>query len=135
MNDFHSRGLAGAVLLLCSCAAPGGVTVDEDSVELAVFADPDSDFSTSDVRDVNGELVRFDTQTDQLIWVAEELAFDGWGVNGNRLGTGFFTVLFGSEGGERRAYFTETITRTICDISVSSGRLRVQATSTPVPQD
>jgi hypothetical protein len=38
---------------------------------LAVFSDPASTFMTSDVRDVQEQIVRFDTATNALIWAAD----------------------------------------------------------------
>ncbi len=106
---------------------------------LAVFIDPDDMmFSTSDVRDLDGEIVRIDLDTDSIIWVADGTSHGPgtWTVSGNFLTeTSFFEVVFGSEGGERRAYFTETSTGTLCDISLFDGDIRVVQTSVPVPQD
>lgn len=108
---------------------------DAPGANRVVFADPDSDFSTSDVRDIDEEIVRFDPVANTLIWVADGSAFDGWEVNGNLLGAaGAFQVRFGTVGGERRAYFTETGPATICDITVANSRLSISPTSTPVPQ-
>jgi hypothetical protein len=99
------------------------------------FEDPDSDFSTMDVMDIDGQIVRFDAALRQMIWVEDSLAFDGWDVQGNRLSNGFFTVRFGSEDGVQMAYFTETNPPTICDISVNDGALSISSTDTTVPQN
>lgn len=40
-------------------------------VQLAVFSDPESNFTTSDVRDVQGQIVRFDITSSSLIWAAD----------------------------------------------------------------
>jgi hypothetical protein len=120
---------------LASCAAPLGSDVEVDEIDAVEFQDPDSDFSTTDVRDVDDEIVRFDATALRLIWVADDLAFDGWDVNGNQLAGGFYTVRFGTEDGERRAYFTETSPPTICDISVSGGALSISSTNVTVPQE
>ncbi len=110
--------------------AGGGATMDR----FVVFEDPDSDFMTQDVLDVGGDIVRFDAEAKQLFWVADELSFGGFDVNGNLLSGGFFSVRFGSEGGQRMAYFIETNRATICDISIQAGRLRIVATNVTVPQ-
>jgi hypothetical protein len=103
-------------------------------VQLAVFMDPTSSFSTSDVRDVQEQIVRFDTSTNSLIWIADGHSFPGYPVSGNFIGTDRnFEVPFGTKGGERRAYFTETTSATICDIEVVNGQLLISPTTQPVP--
>jgi hypothetical protein len=101
----------------------------------AVFSDPNSTFSTSEVRDVQDQIVRFDTVTNSLIWI-DGRAFAGYPVSGNfvRQDHGF-QVRFGTKNGERRAYFTETTSATICDIEVTGGQLVISATNVPVPEN
>ncbi len=65
--------------------------------KLVVFQDPDSDFSTTDVMDVDGEIVQLDGARGELIWVADGTTEGGWDIDGNLLGNGFFTVAFGTE--------------------------------------
>ena len=103
---------------------------------LVVFFDPDSTFSTSDVRDVEEQIVRFDADTLEIIWAESDEAFQAgnWATNGNLLASGGFTVRFGTKDGERRAYFTETGPATICDIRVSNGILQIFPTNVTVPQ-
>ena len=108
---------------------------DNGGANFVVFQDPDSDFSTSDVMDVDAEIVRFDASKGQIIWAADGAAEGGWNFNGNLLLNGFFTVAFGTENGQRRAYFTETATATICNIELRNGDIRISATNTPVPQE
>ena len=113
-----------------------GENPDETGVTLAVFLDPDSDFSTPDVRDVDEEIVRFDTVAKALIWAADGSAFGAgdWEVRGTFLGAQQqFQVRFGTKDGQRRAYFTETVPATICDIFVSDARLRILPTDVAVP--
>ena len=99
------------------------------TVNLAVFADPSSTFQTIDVFDSNGEVVRFDTVENTLIWVAGDLLFDGWVVDGNILDEGrLYQARFGTADGQRRAYFTERLRGTICDLSVEDGFLRIRPT-------
>ncbi len=115
-----------------SGGANSDVVVDEN---VAVFSDPDSDYSTTDVREVDEQIVRFDTVARTMIWAETDVAFEGWDVNGNFLNTArSFQVRFGMVDGEQRAYFTETTTGTICDLEVPSGSLSIRATNTPVPQ-
>jgi hypothetical protein len=102
---------------------------------LVVFMDPTSGFSTTDVRDVDNQIVRFNPTDHTLIWTPSNLVFDGWPVNGNLLGpSGDFQVRFGTASGQRRAYFTETVRGTLCDLQVDSGNvLRLLPTNTLPP--
>jgi len=109
---------------------------DPSTARFAVFQDPDSDFSTIDVRDIDEEFVRFDPSAARLIWVEDGSEFAGWSVSGNFLGSGQdFQVRFGTKAGERRAYFTETGPATICDIYIEFDRLRIRATNFTVPNE
>ena len=144
-------GLGVVVMLagLCSCSMPAGTGDDNgngnangndndngnDGVDFVVFQDPDSEFSTTDVMDVDAEIVRFDDADGQIIWAEDGTTEDGWDINGNLLQGGFFTVAFGTENGQRGAYFTETATATLCDIRVNAGDIQIFATTTPVPQE
>lgn len=136
------------LLMAWGCAltpSPAGDEHDGDNdgngannASLAVFQDPDSSFSTTDVYDVDDQIVRFDTETKSIIWAEDGRAYQAglWEVNGNfPEATGFFQVRFGTKDGERRAYFTETATATICDIRVSDDTLSIFATTIPVPQE
>lgn len=103
-------------------------------VQLAVFSDPASAFSTSDVRDVQEQIVRFDSASNSLIWAADGRSFPGYPVSGNFIRSDrYFQVRFGTKDNERRAYFTETATATICDIDVIGGQLVITATNVTVP--
>jgi hypothetical protein len=103
-------------------------------VQPATFTDPDSSFTTSDVRDVQEQIVRFDTASNSLIWTADGRSFPGYPVSGNFIRSDkAFQVRFGTKDGERRAYFTETVSETICDIEVVGSQLIISATSVRVP--
>ncbi len=103
-------------------------------VQLAEFVDPATGLSTSDVRDVQGQIVRFDRANNALIWAADGRSFPGYPVDGDFVDSDrFFQVRFGTEAGERRAYFTETVNATICDIEIVGSALVITATSVPVP--
>ena len=103
-------------------------------VQLAEFVDPATGLTTSDVHDAQREIVRFDRANNSLIWAADGRSFPGYPVDGNFLGCcRNVQVRFGTEDGERRAYFTETVPATICDIEVFGNRLVISATSVPVP--
>jgi hypothetical protein len=112
-------------------------------IHLAVFTDPASGFSTSDVHEVQGQIVRFNT-ADELIWAADGTHFPEYIVDGNLIAyhhkaDKFFQVRFGTKDGERRAYLTGTDDRlgaapaTILDIEVVGGQLVITGTNVPVP--
>ena len=103
-------------------------------VQLAVFSDPDSSFMTSDVRDVQRQIVRFDVASNSLIWVGDGRSFSGYPASGLFIGADrSFQVRFGTEDGERRAYFTEAAAETICDIEIVGGQLVITGTNVKVP--
>jgi len=107
------------------------------SAKLVVFQDPDTDFTTSDVHDVDNEVVQFEEDSQSLVWAADGTTYQpgGWVADGNFLGaTQFFQVRFGNFEGQRRAYFTETVEATICNISAPSGQLSITGTNVLVPQ-
>jgi hypothetical protein len=95
--------------------------------------DAASGFSTSDVRDVQEQIVRFDVSTNSLIWAADGRKFPGYSVSGHFINGQQFEVRFGTKAGERRAYFTETTSATICDIEVVNGQLVISPTTQKVP--
>jgi hypothetical protein len=97
---------------------------------LATFTDPTTGQATSDVRDVDEQVMRFETPSGVLIWVADGSRHTGWPVSGQFLDSARqYQVRFGSRSGQRRAYFTETGSGTICNLEVSGGQLRISATS------
>jgi hypothetical protein len=73
-------------------------------VQLAVFTEPASGFMTSDVRDVQGQIVRFDTANNALLWAADGRSFQGYAVqrplHWSRRGV---PDRFGTKDGDRRA--------------------------------
>jgi hypothetical protein len=145
---FPDVALAGSMQIVSSVplaaialrVAPSGqfttlppVSLAAPQVQLAVFTDPATNFMTSDVRDVQGQIVRFDITSDSLIWTADGRSFPGYPVSGNFVRADKkFQILFGTDG-ERRAYFTETATGTICDIEVTNGQLVIFPTNVKVP--
>lgn len=131
------RGLALAALLV----GVGACSDDDDSptsppmptLTLATFMDPMGGFSTSSVRDSEGDVVNF-TVNGSLVWPPTMTTFSGFPVAGNLIGTTQgFEIRFGTENGQRRAYFTERGPGTICDIDVVNGMLNVSPTSQTVP--
>jgi hypothetical protein len=113
-------------------------------IQLAVFTDPASGFSTSDVRDVQEQVVRVNT-ANELIWTADATHFSGYRVNGNQIrGPGrddWFQVRFGTKNGEQRAYLGWSddwchcpgYPATIADIEVVNGQLVITATERLAP--
>lgn len=152
------RMSAGFVLLvlahgLVSCngsefpAAPSSVPQSVPGptpIRLVVFTDPASGFSTSDVRDVHEQIVRFNTAND-LIWTADDSRFPGYPVRGDLvLADGIhpwlrLQVRFGTSDGERRAYLTwyddynHHYPGTVADIEVAGGQLVMRETDVSVP--
>ena len=72
-----------------------------------------------------------------IIWAATGEAFNAgsWNVNGLFLAGGGFQVRFGTKNGQRRAYSTETIPATICNISLGCGSVCIFPTNVPVPHE
>ena len=157
INWVRTIGTLGLVLMISGCtispppAGDGGDDATDGSSDgsgdgtdtgtdskLAVFQDPESDFTSTDVYDVNDEIVQFDTENDAIIWAASGSAFNAgsWVVSENfPESSQFFQIRFGTKDGERRAFFTETGTATICDIRVSGAFLSIFSTSVTVPQE
>jgi len=124
--------------LACNLLQDGPQECADPTANPAVFADPDdATFCTSAVRDVDGEIVQFDTSAKSILWAADGTAYQEglWDVDGVFLADGQFQVRFGTEGGERRAYFTETGPATICQIEVLGENLFISATNVTVPQE
>src|SRR5688572_14300510 len=127
-------------LALATLIVGVGACSDDDSptspgtptLTLASFTDPRGG-STSDVRDSEGDIVRF-TVDGLLVWPPTMATFGGFPVAGNLIGpTQGFEIRFGTEGGQRRAYFTERGPGTICDIDLINGMINVSPTSQTVP--
>jgi len=102
---------------------------------LATFTDTANSFSTSDVRDVGEQIMRFDTASNSMIWMLNGQSYAGYPViDGSFIRADkFFQVRFGTVNGDRRAYFTEAARGTICDVEVSNGAVIINPTDVPVP--
>jgi hypothetical protein len=102
--------------------------------KIAVFSDPTSSFSTSDVHDALDHILRFDSATSALIWAVDGRSFSGFSVSGLFIRDDkFFQVRFGTKDGERRAYFTETVATTICEVEIVGGQIVITPTNLTVP--
>ena len=133
-----AQGLAG-----CSGAGSSPSAVPTP-IQLVVFTDNVSRVSTSDVRDVHEQIVRFNTAA-EVIWTADDTRFPGYAAEGTRIqatgmcGPCLLIVRFGTKDGERRAYLTfpdnedHSNAVTILDVEVVSGRLVITNTNVRVP--
>jgi hypothetical protein len=106
------------------------------AISLITFTDQASAFSTSDVRDSQEQIVRFNT-AGELIWTADDRRFPGYRVTGNFIMDGNYEVVFVTKSGERRAYFTlhghgPTDPNRVCDIEVIGGRVVITETNLPM---
>ena len=126
--------VAAVTAVSCGSSGSTSMTPSPTQPQLAVFMDPASTFSTSDVRDVQDQIVRFDTATRSLVWAADGRSFPGYPVSGLFVRSDrFFLVRFGTKDGQRRAYFTEAAAGTICDVEVVGGQLSITPTTVTVP--
>lgn len=109
---------------------------DDDNTEFSLFTDPMGTFSTTHVRDVDGETIRFRVSNQSIVYQdGTEYQAGSWPVNGNFVGGNSFLIRFGTEEGERRAYFTETGPATICDFQVTPTTFSIFPTQVTVPQE
>lgn len=144
-----AQGLAGCSGDSSSSSAPSSApspvpqqVTQPTPIQLVVFTDPVSGFSTSDVRDVQEEIVQVNTAR-ELIWTANGTRFPGYPVRGNFIAADgtcefcSFEVRFGTKDGERRAYLTFDYHHdnpgTLVDIEVVGGELVMTRTSVPPP--
>ncbi len=102
-----------------------------------VFTDPKTGYLTTDIYDFNGDIIRINTRDHSMIWLQNGSSyFEGrYTVTGDQLlrDDQFFQVRFGTEGGQRKAFFTEAAKKTICDIRLVGDNLRIFATPARVP--
>lgn len=107
----------------------------DDPGPYVVFVDEGWGGTTTDVRDVDDEVVRFHAANESLVWVADGSEFDGWPAEGLFLGpSAFFQVRFGVKAGRRLAFFTESGPATVCDVRVEEGQLSILPTNVSVPE-
>jgi hypothetical protein len=130
-----AQGLAG-----CGGAGSPSPVPAPTPPRLVLFTDHISGLSTPDVRDVQDQIVRFNTAA-EVIWTADDTRFPGYVVDGNSIKTTgtcascTLLVRFGTKGGERRAYLTfpdnedHSNAVTILDVEVADGRLVITNTS------
>ena len=106
---------------------------------MVLFTDRATGFSTTDVYDAQGQMVRFNT-AGQLIWTVDDSRFDGYRVAGNYVGDRSLEVRFGGKSEERRAYLTFSLDyfhydppASVVDLEVIDGRLVISNANPPVP--
>jgi hypothetical protein len=150
MATNKTRVLAAALMSLAAAACGGGSpsapspspqpipspTQPPPAVSLVTLTDPASPFSTTDVRDKQDQILRFNT-AQELIWAADDTRFPGYRVTGNFIGSHSYEVVFVTREGERRAYFTvhghgPTDPNRVCDIEVVNGTLVITETDIPL---
>jgi hypothetical protein len=87
------------------------------------FIDCATGFRSDAVFDADREIVHFDASLGAMVSAASGDSVSGWTVSGaeldwSRSGVSF-RVQFGTEGGERRAYFTEAGPGTLCNLNLA----------------
>jgi hypothetical protein len=111
---------------------------DNSDDEFAVFTDPATGFTTTVVYDASHDTAQFRVTDDSVVF-QDGMAYDigEWDVNGLYLDAEqFFVVQFGTEEGQRRAFFTETeMPEVICDFFVEDGDFQMVPSTHPVPGD
>jgi len=133
--------LAASALLCGGCAElPVGEEIDLSAVELTVFSDPDSDFTTTELLDVDGQVLSFTTDS-RIVWVDTSTAWTEsrrgeWTTDGNVLRSdGYFTVAYGSLDGTFAGWITRTSTGNVCDFESDGEVLDINPTNEPIEQD
>jgi hypothetical protein len=142
--------LASLWLAACSPSSPVAPTTvsrapQPSASRLAVFTELATGFSTSDLRDVDEQILQI-TTAGELVWIADGTRLQGYGVAQNVIdgvpihwisGTlcpegCAFEVRFGERNGERRAYLTADYGHenpgTLVDVEVAGGTLAVART-------
>jgi len=111
---------------------------EEFHPEFVTFVDPSSGFETQRVRDADRDVVFFDQESQAMVWSPNDDEVSGWMTDGNELrwdrSSVAFRVRFGTEAGNRRAFFTETDAGTLCDLEIRAPeQLSISATSQTPP--
>jgi hypothetical protein len=114
---------------------------------LIKFVEPDTGFSTTELRDVQEQVVQINT-ANELIWTTDGTHLPGYRVASDYPGISFIVgrlcaegcaleVRFGTKDGERRAYLTADYGHdnpgTLVDVEIAGGALTVARTSVFVP--
>jgi hypothetical protein len=134
-SDTAMCGTTSETLPLTPAAVP---TASEASPYVA-FIDCTTGFRTDDVHDADREIVHFDAALQAMVSAASGDSVGGWTVAGadldwSRSGVSF-RVRFGTEAGERRAYFTEAGPGTICNLNVAGPDVLYISGTSETPPD
>ena len=147
-----ARCVVTMALVLSGAAGCSRMTAPSQAVDelrtsgFAVFLDRETGYRTSDVRDAQDQIVRFNDAGERG-WVASGERFpgyiaDGQVVTAERICAGcYFFVRFGSRGGEPRAYLTWAGSRpdgqppTVLDVEVVGSELAVTSTDLEIPRN
>jgi hypothetical protein len=119
-SDGATCNTTSETLPLTPGAAP---TVPAEASPYVTFIDCTTGFRTDEVHDADREIVHFDAALEAMVSAASGDSVSGWTVAGadldwSRSGVSF-RVRFGTEAGERRAYFTEAGPGTICNLNLA----------------
>jgi len=130
--------LFSSALLVAGCGGvTGGEEIDLSTAELTVFQDPDSSFSTTELLDVDGEVISFTTDG-RIVWVETSMAWANsrnaeWTTDGNTLRSDeYFTVAYGLVDGEFGGWITRASTDTVCDFDAEGDELFIDPTEETV---
>ncbi len=124
------------LLLACACGgsseepnpaavAPNGAVEEAlplDPAEYVAFVEPGTGFMTDAVHDADDEVVHFESRLGVMVSGTTGETIAGWEADADGGGLRWsrssirFQVRFGTDAGERRAYFTEAGPGTICDL-------------------
>jgi hypothetical protein len=104
------------------------------ATDLVTFIDPFSGGATSDVRDIDDQIVRFNF-AGELIWVADGTRFPGFPIvqRSYIMADASYQVRFGIKDGQRRAYFGAHDQDLLYDLENVNGHLVITGTNVPVP--
>ena len=132
-----------AALLALSSSCVGGISggeaIDLSTVELTVFEDPDSDFTTDQILDVDGEALSFTTDG-RVVWAATSMAWAEsrnafWTTDGNTLRSdGHFMAVYGTWNDTFGAWVIATSNGFLCDFQADDDVLHIDSTEEAVAQ-
>lgn len=120
-SDMAPCGTTSETLPLTAGAAP--TVPPSEASPYVTFIDCTTGFRTVEVHDADREIVHFDAALEAMVSASSGNSVSGWTVVGadldwSRSGVSF-RVRFGTEAGERRAYFTEAGPGTICNLNLA----------------
>jgi hypothetical protein len=135
-SEIAACGTTSETLSLTPGAAP--TVPPSEASPYVTFIDCTTGFRTVEVHDADREIVHFDAALEAMVSASNGNSVNGWTVAGadldwSRSGVSF-RVRFGTEAGERRAYFTEAGPGTICNLNLAGpNTLYISGTSEKPP--